>query len=85
MRTKFYQNSASIQKDIALSFDFSEYVVRHENIFKGLPRNPCIIVIDPKDRKLNKEKIALGKKSANGKGCYVAKKFGKIWTLNVLK
>lgn len=75
---------SSIQKDIALSFDFSKYVARNDNVFEGLPRNPCIIVIDPKDKKINKEKIALGKKVSNGKGCYIAKKTGKKWELGPL-
>ncbi|MDO8669754.1 MAG: hypothetical protein Q7K65_05735 [Candidatus Buchananbacteria bacterium] len=88
MKTKPYQENnsySSIQKDIALSFDFSEYVAKNDDVLKGLPRNPCIIVIDPKDKKRNKGIIALGKRASNGKGCYVARKSGKEWQIDPLK
>ncbi len=87
MKIKSYQDNYThfVKKDIALSYDFSEYFVRHEEIFEGLPQNPCIIGIDPNDKKFTKEKIAIGKKSTKGRKCYIAQKSGKEWELNLLK
>ncbi|KKT41904.1 MAG: hypothetical protein UW30_C0003G0004 [Candidatus Giovannonibacteria bacterium GW2011_GWA2_44_13b] len=71
-----------IKKDIKLSIDFSEYINTHQDIFKDIPKNPCIIITDVNDKDFNEEKLKLSKEIKNKKSCFIAEKAGGKWALS---
>lgn len=79
--TKEKKEEKFIKKDIKLSGDFSHYVSRHQDIFKGKPKNPYIIITDSSDREYNQEKIKLSRE-INSKNCFIADKSGSKWELS---
>ena len=68
-----------IEKDIKLSDDFSNYINSHQDVFKNVPKNPCIIITDQNDKDFNASKVRLSKDIKN---CFIAEKTAGKWALS---
>jgi len=76
----------NVTKNFKLSEEFNDYVVKHPDIFEGIPNNACIVFGVKNDPKLTKENLKLAEKikKEERKKCLKAIKEKGKWILEAI-
>ena len=69
-----------VKRNIKLSMEFDEYIVKHPELFKRIPSGAYIVITVKNDPKFTKESVSIVKNSRRKK-IIEAQKSGASWTL----
>lgn len=72
-----------ITKNFKLSRQFNSYAVKHPKVFKGIPKNACIVMAQKSDQKLTEENLKVAQRiiKKEHRRCFQAIKENHRWTL----
>lgn len=74
-----------IDKSIKLSLEFDDYLVKHPELYKGIPDGAVIVVTLKSDKKFTEDSIAVVKKHPSEQPVIKAEKYKSQWTLMPLE
>jgi len=77
-------SEAFIKKNVKLSLEFDEYLVKHPNLFADIPNGAYIVITLSHDEKFNTESISLVK-DKHRKKIVEAHKSGAAWSVRPLQ
>lgn len=76
-------SEAFIKKNVKLSLEFDDYLVRHPNLFSEIPNGAYIVITLNGDKRFNTESISLIKDKRRKK-VVEAHKSGSSWSIRPL-
>jgi hypothetical protein len=77
-------SEAFIKKNVKLSLEFDDYLVKHPKLFAEIPNGAYIVITLSNDKKFNAESISLIK-DRRRKKIVEAHKSGAVWNVRPLQ
>lgn len=76
-------SKTDVQKNFKLLASFSEYVAKHPETMKDVPRKSTVVLTTTSDPTLSGKNLALQR--LNRKSSYRAERAGRVWKVSKLK
>lgn len=76
-----------IKNNLKLSGEFTNYIVKHPGVMKGVPKNACIVFVVESEPTFTKRNIAIARKlkGKEKEACYTAEKKSTGWKVSQLE
>lgn len=78
-------SNGHIKNNLELSGEFTNYIVKHPGVMKGVPKNACIVFVVESEPTFSKRNIEIARKMKERKTCYKAEKKSTGWTVSQLE